>query len=98
MDYMISKEQVIEALKKVEDPEIHLDIWTMGLVYEINVKDDSVHIKMTFTTPFCPYGPQMLEDVKSKLMGIEGIKDVNVELVTEPPWEPSEELKSMLGI
>jgi len=95
---LITKEEVIEVLKKVQDPELNIDVWTMGLIYDINVKENFLHIKMTFTTPFCPYGQHLLDEVKRNLEEMEGVKEVNVELVLEPAWKPSEELKSMLGI
>ena len=92
------KEQAIDVLKKIKDPELDLDIYTLGLIYEINVKEDkAVDIKMTFTSPMCPYGPQLLESVKTDLEGA-GFKRPTVEIVFSPPWEPSEEVKMMLGI
>ncbi len=96
---MLTREQIIDALKKVVDPEIRIDVWTLGLIYDLQLKDGGVvYIKMTFTTPYCPYGPQLLSDLKSKVKAAEGVKDVDVELTFDPPWQPSEELKAMLGV
>ncbi|HLE07536.1 MAG TPA: metal-sulfur cluster assembly factor [archaeon] len=96
---MLTREQIIEAIKKVVDPEIRIDVWTLGLIYDLQLKEGGkVHIKMTFTTPYCPYGPQLLSDLKNKVKSIEGVSDVEVELTFDPPWQPSEELKAMLGV
>jgi len=95
---MIKQEQVIEALKEVIDPELFIDIWTLELIYDIKVEDDNVFITMTFTTPLCPYGPQLLEDIKNKLNEVKGIKKVKVKVTFEPKWEPTPELRSLLGV
>ena len=58
---MIKKEQVVEVLKTVDDPEIGMDVWTLGLIYRITIEKGIVYIKMTFTTPMCPYGPMLVE-------------------------------------
>ena len=92
----MNKEDAIEALKQCFDPELNLDLWTLGLIYGLEVKGDEVNVVMTFTTPFCPYGPMMIDDVKDELTK-KGFKKVNVELTFEPKWEPSEELKEMFG-
>lgn len=93
---MTTKEQVTEQLKKVVDPELGMDIYTLGLIYNIEVKDKKVNIKMTLTSPMCPYGPQIVEDVKTR------VKSLNVEpiieLVFSPSWEIPKEVRSILGI
>ena len=94
---MVTKEEVEDALKQVEDPELGIDIWTLGLIYGINIEDNKIKIKMTFTTPMCPYGPILVDEVKTKLEA-KGAKEVDVEIVFEPPWEPSEELRAILGV
>ncbi|MEK6903804.1 MAG: metal-sulfur cluster assembly factor [Nanoarchaeota archaeon] len=94
---MKPKEKIIEALKKVKDPEIGLDIWTLGLVYNIHAKEKNAQIKMTFTSPLCPFGPMLILDVKREVQKI-GYKDVNVEIVFNPPWKPSKEVRAMLGV
>ncbi len=85
----ITEEMVREALKKVVDYEIGYDIVSLGLVYEINVKEDnSVHVKMTLTTPMCPLGPAIIADVERTVKEIPGVKDVEVELTFDPLWNP----------
>ncbi len=93
----ISKEQVIEALGKVEDPELFLDIWFLGLVYGIELDDSLVKIQMTFTSPMCPMGPEIVSDVKDKVGELEGVEEVDVEIVFTPPWEPNDEVKALMG-
>jgi len=96
---MPEREQVIEAVKSCYDPEIGIDIWTLGLIYDLQLRDDgSVYVKMTLTTPFCPYGTELIEDLKQKIAGVEGVTSVEVDLTFDPPWQPSEELKAMFGI
>lgn len=95
---MPTKQDAIEAAKTVQDPEIQVDIWTMGLVYDIEIKNkNEVHIKMTLTSPTCPYGTMLVEDFKEKLKK-KGFKTVNIELVFEPIWQPSQELRMLLGV
>lgn len=95
---MITRDDIIAELKIIFDPEINLDIWTMGLIYEINIKSENeVHILMTYTTPICPFGPQINQQIKEKLEDL-GVKTVDIELTFNPPWQPSEELRLMLGI
>ena len=95
---MPTKEQVLEALKVVIDPEIQIDIVTLGLVYGVDIDGGKVKITMTLTTPNCPYGPQLLDRIKSVAEKIEGVESADLAVVWEPPWQPSEELKAMLGI
>ena len=95
---MVSKEDVIGALKTVVDPELFIDVWTLELIYGLIVKDDTVTITMTFTTPLCPYGPMLVEDVKDKIKEIEGVNKVDVIVSFDPPWKPSDDLKEMLGV
>ena len=94
---MLTKEDVVEVIKTVQDPELGIDIWTLGLIYDIEVKEEQVDIKMTFTSPMCPFGPQLVSSVKKKLEE-KGFKQQNVEVVFNPPWEPSDEVKEMLGV
>ncbi len=96
---MATREQAIEVLKKCEDPELHIDVWTLGLIYDLQIRaNDSIYIKMTLTTPFCPYGDALMGEIQEKLMKLDGIKGVEIELTFEPPWKPSDELKDMLGV
>jgi len=93
---MITKEQVIEQLKKVVDPELGMDIYTLGLIYNIYVKDKKINVKMTLTSPMCPYGPQIVEDVKSRIKSLNA--ELVIELVFNPPWEIPKEIRSILGV
>jgi len=88
--------KVIDILKTVQDPELGLDVWTLGLIYNINI-DDNLHITMTFTTPMCPYGPEILSNLKSKLTTI-GYTEPDIDLVFNPPWKPSDEVREVLGV
>lgn len=95
----IIEKDIIEKLKTVKDPEIGIDIWTLGLVYKITLGEEGVEILMTLTTPFCPFADDLIADVKKKVGELgyaEG--DVRVELTFEPAWEPSEEVRMMLGV
>ncbi len=96
---MIKREQVIDSLKNVKDPEIGLDVWTLGLIYDIQIAGNGViSIKMTLTTPMCPFGPQLISDVKVNVGEIKGVSDVDVDLVFDPPWQASEDLKESMGL
>lgn len=93
------KEKITEVFKHIEDPELHIDIWTLGLIYgfELSKDEEILHVRMTFTTPLCPFGPQLLGDVKRSLLAL-GLRVVDIEVTFDPPWEPSEELRAMLGV
>jgi FeS assembly SUF system protein len=96
---VVTKEEVINILKTIYDPEIPIDIYNLGLVYEIKVEDGVVYIKMTFTTPACPMVNYVVQEVVEKVKKLQGVKDVKVELVWDPPWSPemiSEEYKKKL--
>ncbi len=90
--------EVIEVLKTIDDPEIGVDIYTLELVYELKVEPSRIYVRMTLTTPFCPYAPALLDEVKMKLRQLKGVREVEVELTFEPQWQPSEELRAMMGI
>ena len=94
---MITKEQVIDALKQCNDPELEMNVWFLGLIYDVDTDGENVKIKMTFTTPFCPYGPSLLDTIKTKVKEV-GAADVQIEVVFEPKWEPSEDVKLALGL
>ena len=95
------EERVIEVLKTVYDPEIPVDIYNLGLIYRIELHDDgTLDVDMTLTAPNCPAADFIVEDVRLKLDGIEGVKDAKVKLVFEPEWNKdmmSEEAKLELG-
>ena len=83
---MIDADAVRKVLRQVKDPELGLNIIDLGLVYDIEVEDGKVHIKMTLTSPGCPFGAQILGDVKQAPQMLEGVTKVEVELVWEPFW------------
>ncbi|MEM3267066.1 MAG: iron-sulfur cluster assembly protein [Conexivisphaerales archaeon] len=95
-------ERVLEALKVVYDPEIPFNIVDLGLIYELNINEKGeVKVKMTVTSPGCPVGPWLLDEVRNACLSVPGITKVDVELVFDPPWTPemmSEGAHKMLGI
>jgi len=99
---LVTKDEVVTVLKDCYDPEIPINIWDLGLVYDINIQEDgNVGIKMTLTAPGCMMGGMIADEVKAKLKAINGVKDAKVDLVFDPPWTPdkmSEEAKAQMGI
>jgi metal-sulfur cluster biosynthetic enzyme len=94
------KEQVLEALHRVNDPELGINIVDLGLVYGVELQDETVHITYTLTTMGCPIGPLIEAEIKQLLSGIDGVSDVDAEMVLRPPWTPemmSDEAKAALG-
>ena len=84
---MSKKEQIIEEIRKIYDPELPVNIYELGLIYDIKVKDEKFAIiKMTLTTPNCPVAESLPKEVKEGAMQVEGIEDVALELVWDPPW------------
>ena len=98
MSEVPSREAIIEALKTVEDPELFLDIWFLGLIYSISIEGGAVSIDMTFTSMMCPAGPMLVDQVQTKVKQVPGVESVKVEVVFTPPWQPSDEVKQTLGI
>ncbi len=84
----INEAGVREALRQVKDPELDLNIMDLGLVYDVDVEEGDVRIKMTLTSPGCPAGPMITNDAYRVLRGLEGVKDVNIDIVWEPYWTP----------
>lgn len=95
------EESIVDVLKTVYDPEIPVNIYDLGLIYKVDVRDDGdVDIDMTFTAPSCPAADFILEDVRQKVDSVEGVKSANVNLVFEPTWDQSmmtEEARVELG-
>jgi FeS assembly SUF system protein len=95
------EEDIIEVLKTIYDPELPVNVYELGLIYNIDINDNGyVNIKMTLTAPACPVAGEIIADVDNKLRGIEGVSDVNVMLTFDPPWNKSmmtEEAKLELG-
>lgn len=86
-----TKEQIIEVLKPIQDPEIRLGVVDLGLIYDVSISDDGVvRVKMTLTTPACPYGEMLLAMVHREVEQLEGVTKVEVVLVWDPPWDPKE--------
>ena len=94
----VAKEVLIEVFKGYEDPELHIDVWTLGLIYNIEVtSDNNVKVLLTFTSPMCPFGPQMVDELTRRIKE-KGAENVEMNVTFEPPWAPSEELREMLGV
>jgi len=96
------EKKIVEAIKKVYDPEIPVNIYELGLIYNIDVKKDGmVDIKMTLTSPFCPVAGSLPKEVAARASEVDGVKEANVDLVFEPPWSMdlmSEEAKLKLNL
>ena len=86
---MIKKDQIIEILETCFDPEIPIDLWNLGLIYNIEIKEKDINILMTLTTPGCTMAEVIAQDIKDKLSNLETIDNVNVEITFDPIWEPS---------
>lgn len=96
------RKKIITNLKKVYDPEIPVDIWELGLIYNITIKDDNhVDVTMTLTSPNCPVAETLPMEVEQAVLQTEGVESVNLELTFDPPFTPdmmSEEAKFSLGM
>jgi metal-sulfur cluster biosynthetic enzyme len=102
---MPTQEEVREALKTVEDPELHMGIIDLGLIYGVDVSgpaNEDVTVTMTLTSPMCPVGPMFKEAVETRVKSLEGVKAAVVEITFTPPWDPrtmaSDDAKVLLGI
>lgn len=100
--YLEMEGKIVEVLKNIHDPEIPVNIYDLGLIYEVLVNDeDVVHIKMTLTAPNCPMIDELLSEIEQKVGAIEGVKEVKIKLTFDPPWDQSmltEEAKLELGL
>jgi metal-sulfur cluster biosynthetic enzyme len=102
----ISEDIIREELKKVIDPELFVNIIDLGLVYEVTVAEtpeakSNISIQMTMTSPMCPAGPQMIANSKQVLGAVEGVGEVEIKIVLDPPWSPdrmTDEARDQLGI
>ena len=83
------KEKVIAEIKKIYDPEIPVNIYELGLIYDISIKDKDVSVKMTLTTPNCPVAESLPKEVKDSIMELKEVNKVNLDLVWDPPWDKS---------
>ena len=86
---MSKKELIIEEIRKIYDPELPVNIYELGLIYDIKVDGSKAEIKMTLTTPNCPVAESLPKEVKDSVMQVEGIEKVDLDLVWDPPWDKS---------
>lgn len=100
-DELSGKETAVrDALAQVVDPELHMNIVDLGLVYKIEVDGASAHVELTLTSPGCPFGPYLLHQVNEAAVKVEGVDEAQVDIVWEPPWGPdkmTEEARLELG-
>jgi metal-sulfur cluster biosynthetic enzyme len=101
----LSEESILAAIRQVRDPELMVNIVDLGLVYGIGVDEvegkTNIHVIMTMTTPACPFGPELIQEVKDVVGGLEGAGTVEVQITLSPPWTPermTEEARDELGI
>lgn len=96
----MNKQEIYKKLESVKDPEIGIDIVSLGLIRELELAEEPIkkaHVLMTLTTPFCPFANDLIQEVEDTLEKA-GFEDVAVELTFEPPWEPPAELRAQLGL
>jgi len=102
MTQTVTQEDIIEVLKNVYDPEIAVNVVDLGLINDVQVHDDNdVHVQMTLTAPGCGMGPPIAQQAEWAIMEVDGVADVEVEMVFDPPWSPdliSEVARAQLGI
>ena len=97
---MPTKEEVLEVLRTVEDPELGMDVVDLGLVYEVEIEDSKAKVLYSLTSMGCPAGPLIAGDMEGAVRQVEGIEDVELELTFDPPWTPdrmSDDAKFILG-
>ena len=97
----VTKEDIFEALKTVYDPEIPVNVVDLGLVYDAQVKESDVYVQMTLTFPGCGMGPYIGQQAEWAIQEIDGVEEVQIEMVFDPPWSPeliSPEAREQLGI
>jgi len=97
----LDTQEIYEHLKGVYDPEIPVNIVDLGLIYEVRIKDTDVYVQMTLTAPGCGMGPYIAQQAEWAIQEIDGVGEVEIEMVFDPPWSPdliSEDAKAQLGI
>ena len=100
MSTPLNDDVIRQALRQVKDPELDMNIIDLGLVYDVEVADGGVHIKMTLTSPGCPAGPMITNDAYRVISGLPGVHDVNIDIVWEPYWTPERidpKVRAMMG-
>ena len=98
---MVTEKDVRKALRTVKDPELNLDLVVLGLVYDVEVQDTHVKALISLTSPYCPVAPQILDDAKNAIEGMDGVESAEVELTFDPPWTPERIdpiIRSSLGL
>jgi len=98
---MVSEDVIVEGLREVYDPELHYNIYDLGLVYEIGVDGGDINILMTLTTPACPIGPLIVEQINENIGLIPGVEDVDIAFTFDPAWSPemmTDEARADLGL
>ncbi len=101
MSAAVTKKAVRTALRSVKDPELHLDLVVLGLVYDISIEGRDVKATISLTTPTCPVAGQIVDNARAAVAGVEGVENAEVELTFDPPWTPdriSPIIRSSLGI
>ena len=98
-----TRETIMQAIRPIDDPELGMSLVDMGLIYKVDIsKSGNVAVEMTLSSPACPVGPQLISLVKNAVLAVDGVRNVDVELVWDPPWNPAEmatdEVKDALGI
>ena len=97
----VTEKDVRNALKKVKDPELNLDLVVLGLVYDIEIDGSDAHVIMSLTSPMCPVAEQIVENAREAVLGVEGVETADVQLTFNPPWTPeriSPLIRSSLGL
>jgi metal-sulfur cluster biosynthetic enzyme len=99
----LTRDQILEHISPIEDPEIHIGLVDLGLIYDVDIKDDgTVRITMTLTSPMCPIGPELAGQIKTAVEELDGVREAVVDIVWDPPWDPyemaSDTAKDELGI
>ena len=100
-DTTVAAEEVMEVLKTVYDPEIPVNVWDLGLVYDVKINEGQVYVQMTLTAPGCGMGPYIAQNAEWRIAEVEGVVDVEVDMVFDPPWNQdmiTEDGKKLLGI
>jgi metal-sulfur cluster biosynthetic enzyme len=98
---VLNEEIARSALREVKDPELDMNIVELGLVYDVEIDDGTVRVRMTLTSPGCPAGPMITNDAYRVLRALDGVKDVNIEIVWEPYWTPERidpKVRALLGL
>ena len=97
---MLTKDDVVEALRQVEDPELGMDIVDLGLLYDVEIDGPKVKVIHSLTSMGCPAGPMIQDDIRTVASALPGVEDVEIELTWDPPWTPelmSDDAKFILG-